>query len=284
MENMKLSYFTKDESFPFYINYGAHTENMFFHGHEDFFELVVVLSGRAIHRVGEERFEIKKGDVFSLGNGTGHAYEEPEDFRICNIMFRPEALISADFDIKQLPGFHALFLVEPRFTAIKDFRCRLKLNRLTFDRVKELISATIKEYDTETAGRKTMLTANFLRLAVILSRAYDEDESYREITGIAEAAAYMENNFSEDISVERLVAISHYSQRHFIRLFTEAYGTPPQKYLAAIRMRHACSMLKGTDMNVTEISAQCGFNDPNYFSRIFRKNMGITPLQYRKSS
>ena len=284
MENMKLSYFTQDESFPFYINYGAHTENMFFHGHEDFFELVVVLSGRAIHRVNEERYEIRKGDVFSIGNGIGHAYEDPEDFNICNIMFRPEALISADFDIKQLPGFHALFLVEPRFTAIKDFRCRMKLSRETFSEIRELISATIKEYEVGKAGRKTMLTANFLRLAVILSRAYDEDENYREITGIAEAAAFMENNFSEDISMENLVDISHYSQRHFIRLFTEAYGTPPQKYLAAIRMRHACSMLKGTDMNVTEISTQCGFNDPNYFSRIFKKNIGITPLQYRKDS
>ena len=68
----------------------------------------------------------------------------------------------------------------------------------------------------------------------------------------------------------------------FIRLFSEAYNTPPQKYLTAIRMRHACSMLKSSDMNVTEISVQCGFNDPNYFSRIFKKNMGITPLQYRK--
>ncbi len=284
MNDMKLSYFTQDESFPFYINYGTHTENMFYHGHEDFFELVVVLSGKAIHRVGEERYEIKKGDVFSVGNGIDHAYEEPEDFNFCNIMFRPEALISADFDIKQLSGFHALFLVEPRFTAIKDFRCRMKLSRETFTEVKELIDATIKEYAIEKTGRKTMLTANFLRLAVILSRAYDEDENHREITGIAEAAAYMESCFAEDISIERLVDISHYSQRHFIRLFSETYGTPPQKYLTAIRMRHACSMLKDTDMNVTEICVQCGFNDPNYFSRIFKKNMGITPLQYRKSN
>lgn len=284
MNDMKLSYFTQDESFPFYINYGTHTENMFYHGHEDFFELVVVLSGRAIHRVGEERYEIKKGDVFSVGNGIDHAYEEPESFKICNIMFRPEALISADYDIKQLPGFHALFLVEPRFIAIKDFRCRMKLNRETFTEVKELIDATIKEYAIEKAGRKTMLTANFLRLAVILSRAYDEDENYREITGIAEAAAYMENCFAEDISMERLIDISHYSQRHFIRLFSEAYGIPPQKYLTSIRMRHACSLLKDTEMNVTEICVQCGFNDPNYFSRIFKKNMGITPLQYRKGN
>lgn len=284
MNDMKLSYFTQDDSFPFYINYGTHTENMFYHGHEDFFELVVVLSGKAIHRVGEERYEIKKGDVFSVGNGIDHAYEEPEDFNFCNIMFRPEALISADFDIKQLSGFHALFLVEPRFTAIKDFRCRMKLSRETFTEVKELIDATIKEYAIEKTGRKTMLTANFLRLAVILSRAYDEDENYREITGIAEAAAYMENCFAEDISIERLVDISHYSQRHFIRLFSETYGTPPQKYLTTIRMRHACSMLKDTDMNVTEICVQCGFNDPNYFSRIFKRNMGITPLQYRKSN
>lgn len=284
MDNMKLSYFTQDESFPFYINYGTHTENMFLHGHEDFFELVIILDGRADHVVGEQRFKVQKGDVFAVGNDIYHGYENPENLKICNIMFRPEALISADHDIKQLPGFHALFLIEPSFTSSKNFKSRLKIGAGLFSEIKHIIGDAIREYASGNKGRKTMLTSYFLRLAVILSRAYEEAEPMKEIAGIAEAAAYMESNYSEDISIERLVDISHYSQRHFIRLFSDAYHVSPQKYLTSIRLRHACTILKDTDLSVTETAMYCGFGDPNYFSRIFKKYSGMTPLQYRKEA
>ena len=74
MENMRLNYFTNDDSFPFFIQYGAHENTMFIHDHEDFSELVVVMDGTAEHIVESERFPIKKGDVFVLGSGIQHGY------------------------------------------------------------------------------------------------------------------------------------------------------------------------------------------------------------------
>ena len=68
MNNMWLNYFTKDDSFPFFIQYGGHEDTMFIHGHEDFSELVVVMDGTAEHIVENERFRIKKGDVLGYVN------------------------------------------------------------------------------------------------------------------------------------------------------------------------------------------------------------------------
>ena len=85
--NMRLDYFTNDEGFPFFIQYGKHDDYMFMHGHEDFSELVIVLGGRAVHVVENERFEIKKGDVFVMNQGVCHGYDEAENLKICNIMF-----------------------------------------------------------------------------------------------------------------------------------------------------------------------------------------------------
>jgi len=285
--NFKLDVFTKDESFPFYIQYGNHDEQMFIHGHEDFSELVIVLSGKAVHIVGknqEERFEIKKGDVFVMTSGSFHGYENAEDLKICNIMFRTENLIDENFDIRQLAGFHALFLLEPKYNSENGFKSRLRLTASTFSEIELLIEQAVTEYTGNLPGRKTIIRSLFLQIVVILSRLYGTNVHHKEIESISNVAAYMETNFMNDISIGELLNVSHYSQRHFIRLFSATYSTTPQQYLLNIRIRHACSLLKEKNYSITEVATRCGFNDSNYFCRIFKKNIGATPSAYQKSA
>lgn len=281
MQDMWLHYFTNDDSFPFFIQYGTHDDAMFMHGHADFSELVVVLDGSAEHVVENERFPVKKGDVFVMGKDIRHGYVNAKGFRICNIMFRPEALLSSDYDIKQYPGFHALFLLEPKVNTAQGFGSRLKLSHAAFADIEKLLDAAIEEYSADRHGKKTMLLAYFMQIVTKLSRLYGAPAEQREISAMAEAAAFMENHYLEDITIEQVLEVSHYSQRHFIRLFSSAYNTTPQKYLMGIRLRHACSMLRDSTLPITEIALRCGFSDSNYFSRAFKKANGITPSQYR---
>ncbi len=281
MNDMLLSYFTNDDSFPFFIQYGWHEDTMFMHGHKDFSELVVVMDGSAEHVVEDEHFPVKKGDVFVMGRDIKHGYVNAKGFRICNIMFRPEALLDADYDIKQHPGFHALFLLEAQVNTTQGFRSRFKLSPSDYTQLGHIIDAAIDEYSADHPGKKTLLLAYFMQIVTLLSRLYDTPAKTREISGMAEAAAYMENHYMEDISIEQVLEISHYSQRHFIRLFSSVYNTTPQKYLMGIRIRRACALLKESALPVTEIAMRCGFSDSNYFSRAFRKSTGMTPSQYR---
>lgn len=282
MENMRLNYFTNDDSFPFFIQYGAHENTMFIHDHEDFSELVVVMDGTAEHIVESERFPIKKGDVFVMGSGIQHGYDNARGLRICNIMFRPEALLNGNYDIKLHPGFHALFLLEAQVNKAQGFRSRLKLSHTDFAELGQLLDAAVREYAKELPGKKTILHSYFMQIVTLLSRLYDAPEKQREISGMAEAAAYMENHYMDDISIEQVLEISHYSQRHFIRLFSAAYNTTPQKYLMNIRIRRASALLRESTLPITEIALRCGFGDSNYFSRAFRKASGMTPSQFRK--
>lgn len=281
MNNMKLRYFTNDESFPLFVQFGEHDIPLFNHGHEDFYELVTVLNGSAEHVVDGERSTISKGDVFVIGNGISHGFEEPHSLRICNIMYRPEMLFPGDSDIRQLPGFHALFLLEPYFSSTQHFQSRMKLTPADFTQIQPLLDIAEAEYTSSSPGRKTMLLAVVRQIAVILSRRYDCPEKPREISGIADAAAFMETSYADSISISDVIERSHYSQRHFIRLFTSAYGMTPQRYLLDVRIRHAGAMLRDSTLPVTEIALQCGFGDPNYFSRIFRKYTGNSPSEFR---
>lgn len=283
MQNMKLSFFTNDESFPLFIQFGRHDIPLFVHGHEDFFELVTVLDGSAEHIVDGERSAISKGDVFVIGNGISHGFDSPEDLRICNIMYRPEMLFHGDSDIRQLPGFHALFLLEPYLSSTQHFQSRLRLTPAELARVLPIINAAEQEYTSDHPGRKTMVLSLVRQLAVLLSRLYDCPAKPREIAGIADAAAFLEAHFNENISVSDAAERSHYSQRHFIRLFTSVYGVTPQKYLLNVRLRHASALLRDSSLSVTETALRCGFSDSNYFSRIFRKYTGSSPSDFSRN-
>lgn len=285
MDWMLLSFFTDDTEFPFHIGYGFHENNdMFMHVHRDFSELVIVLEGKAVHRVGDETFDISKGDVFVVGSEVAHGYTKAENFRICNIMFDPKMLTS--YDIRKYPGFHSLFVIEPHFIKTQGYQNKLKLAMKEFSALESLISTAIKEYESEEPGKKTLVLSYFLQMVVELSRQYtntQDSNNSDKIDGIAYAAAHMENHFTEDVCMNDLLLLSHYSQRHFIRLFSEAYGVTPHRYLLQLRIKHACTLLTETSLSMGEISAKCGFNDPNYFARIFKKYVSVSPNSYRNS-
>ncbi|MCR4646065.1 MAG: AraC family transcriptional regulator [Oscillospiraceae bacterium] len=285
MFRMPLEAFTQDESFPFFIQYGEHEEAMYLHGHDAYLELVIVLSGHAVHVVDGERYAIEKGDVFVVGEDTEHGYDDPEDFRICNIMFRRRFLDLNALDIAGTPGFQALFVLEPQRSRDTGFTSHLKLPPSEQLRIEAMITSLHDEYHGHTPGWQTMVRAEFLRLAVALSRLYDTSRIGRNagIVKLAPALACIEANFREDLTVAELAAMSHYSERQFLRLFREATGCLPLQYITRLRLQAACTLLKNSDMTVTEIALHCGYADSSYFSRLFQREYGISPRNYRKT-
>ena len=58
-------------------------------------------------------------------------------------------------------------------------------------------------------------------------------------------------------------------------------GVTPVDFLREARLKHACKMLRTTDMAVSDVAYKCGFNDPKYFSRCFRQSIGMSPSEYK---
>lgn len=280
---MSLKAFTQDTSFPLYIQYGFHNTDLYKHTHADFSELVIVLQGTALHKVDNDVYPVKKGDVFVISNNTSHGYEHTSSFRICNIMYRTE-LLASELDLRKLAGFHALFVIEPYLSMEHSFQSRLTLQTADFEQVNSLITCMIQEYSNQADGWKTMLISCFKRLVVFLSRAYvlTSFEKTYDIINIAKSISYIEHHFIEPLSIEELAAMSNLSIRHFTRIFHNTYETTPGNYILALRMKHACSLLKNTGVNISEVAFRSGFNDSNYFTRQFRKRYNITPRQYRQ--
>ncbi|QYR23952.1 helix-turn-helix domain-containing protein [Paenibacillus sp. sptzw28] len=284
MDTVYLNWFTKDEQFPFFIQYGGHEEDMHLHKHEDFTELVIVLNGNATHIVNSETYFIKKGNVFVINGPTSHAYKNPHEFKICNIMFRPEILRSAGPDLMTSNGFQALFVLEPFYRNIHSFQSGLSLSIPSMEHVASIISYMINEYNSKNQGYQTMLISLFMELVVYLSRQYDnqENDTDSNLMHLASAISYIEDHYLEPLTLEEVAARSNISVRHLNRIFQSYYQTTPISYLQRLRLERARMLLRQSGLPITKISYECGFNDSNYFTRQFSKAYGLSPKAYRQ--
>lgn len=96
------------------------------------------------------------------------------------------------------------------------------------------------------------------------------------------ARRYFNDHYNEAINIEEFAASRSMSVSWFLRNFKQATGMSPMHYILINRINNAVSLLETTDYNVTEISAIVGYENPMYFSRLFKKQKGVSPTEYRK--
>ena len=252
----------------------------------DFSVVVIVLEGRGKHVTQDSEYEIQAGDAFILRAGFQHGYRDLEDMHVVNVLFQEDSGNLFTADIRALPGYHALFAIEPLYRDRSRFRERLRLSPAQLRHVDRLARRIEREIEKRNPGYAYMGIALFMEIVCFLSRCYAEvrpaglDRSLR----IAEAISFLERNYPEKIALPELARIAHQSERAFTRTFGRAMGRTPVEYLLRLRIGKACELLRTSDAPITEIAFAVGFQDSSYFSRQFRKATGVAPRTYRKSS
>lgn len=287
MIKFPFSLFSTSEGFPIHLQYGRHQEDDCYpHGHEDFSELVVVLEGCAQHIVNSESYPISKGDVFVIDKHTEHGFINAENLIICNCMFRPEVVFADIYDMKKLPGFQSLFILEPHYSSNFHFCSQLKLNAGEFEIIRGLVEDMMNVYTAKDTGWQDELFSGFTLFCIKLSRLYKTDKltSDNEYLKLADALACIEKNYCDCISSDELAKISGYSERQFLRLFKSVFSTTPSAYIVNLRMKKAELLLKTEKSSIGEIAWSCGYDDHNYFSRVFKKRFGVSPSVYRSTA
>lgn len=88
----------------------------------------------------------------------------------------------------------------------------------------------------------------------------------------------------EDWPVGRLAQISHVSEAHFARSFSEAFGVPPHRYLLTRRIERALALLRDSELSITDIAFQTGWRSLGTFGRVFREITGHTPGAMRRQA
>lgn len=122
----------------------------------------------------------------------------------------------------------------------------------------------------------------FIENIVRITSKINERQIGQTNTVIKDAVDYIKMNYGKDLSLEGISQKFNISSYYFSRLFKEETGEKFIDYLTGIRLIQAKHLLKNTDKSMKEICIEVGYLDPNYFSRIFKKNIGLTPSEYRE--
>lgn len=96
------------------------------------------------------------------------------------------------------------------------------------------------------------------------------------------AILFMQRNLSEPVTLDNIARSAHLSVSFFSRKFRQETGYAPIEYFNHLRIQKACQLLHFSELRINEVASQIGINDPFYFSRLFKKQMGVSPVAYRK--
>ena len=283
MKILKKEDWFHPDGFPIVIERRDPQEPIGLHAHE-FSEIVIITGGNGLHITGQESYELSAGDAFVIGGDRPHDYVNMEDLQLINVLYLRSKIPMNFGDLSLIPGYHAMFTLEPAFRAQHNFGSRLRLSPLELSEVSSMIDRMESELESREPGFQTITTALFLHLVAYLSRCFDRSSgsSSRSLLEIAAAISHIERYYQDPIGLDELVSISGMSKRSFLRTFEATMGLPPIKYLIRLRIRRACELLQRQELSITDVSTMVGFQDSNYFSRQFRAMTGASPSSFRK--
>jgi AraC family transcriptional regulator, arabinose operon regulatory protein len=152
---------------------------------------------------------------------------------------------------------------------------------------KEIIAVFTKMYKALEAGYsiENLMFANMCLMEFVSLFLYQEkhfiSEAPVKTDCVDSAIAYMQKKLCENITLEDLSKESNYSVSRFSNLFRQKTGYAPIDYFIQMKMQRASQQLDFTDKSIKDIAYGLGFDDPYYFSRMFKKVIGMSPLKYR---
>lgn len=254
------------------------------HDH-DFNELVIVTAGRATHHLKGYAYPIALGDVFLLQSEDRHYFSGRDGLELLNVMYDPDLLDLPVDELRQIPGFNALFLFEPMYRRRHRFESRLHLPPVELQTTTRLAVAILEEVEGQSPGYAIAAKTKLFELMIFLSRQYDRTQTTegQSLLRLGSVIGELEKSYDQPWTVEEMAAAAHLSPSHLVRVFRKATGQTPLNYLIQLRIRQAVRLLEDTDLNITQIAHQVGFTDSNYFARQFRQCMDAAPTQYRKA-
>jgi AraC-like DNA-binding protein len=252
--------------------------------HHDFAELVIIVSGQGRQHIEGVEYPVATGDVFLIQGNIEHYFVERNEMEHYNVMFNPARLPLPESELRQIPGYQAIFHLEPAYRRSHQFTSHLQLDKAGLVTVKEIIRRMENELHDNVNGVNAAVFGHLVALIVFISRQYSaQATSYKRkgLLRLAKLIGLLEKDYAKDWNLEKIARMSGMSKNNLLRVFKDATGQSPIDFLLNLRLQNAAAMLLDSDCNITETAQNSGFHDSNYFTRQFKRKFGISPLRYR---
>ncbi len=272
---------TKDDPFSTYhIENAGRSFQIPVHWHDEF-EIIYVRSGfLTVSISGEsyigktgEAFVVSPGNLHLMGSQTGTVDYYTFLFPLKYISFRTDDMLDEKL-LEPLNSGHLMICPRVKDTA------------------KELCEQLIEIYEAKKDESESKITtqvrAKIILLQFILEMwkkgfVIENDTSGRN-TVEKEMVSYIQQNFTEKISLREFGEQFHLSEKYISRYFKEHFHITLSQYVTYLRLEHAKQLLQDTDIPVTDVAMQSGYQNVSYFIRSFQKAYAVSPLKYRKNN
>ena len=245
-------------------------------------ELIVIQKGRGLVSADLERRPVTAGDIVFIRPGQLHSIEQEPGcaMEYENIIMKPELLMSGSTDLC------AMRYLTPLINGVIPSENFLTSGLSYYAEAAECIRRIDLLCDARPYGYQLAVKGWLFRFFFILvtNRAPERATSAareKSLEKIKAVLKYVEEHYSEPISVEDMASLTYYSKSHFLKFFKAQMGKGFTEYLNDYRLTMAERLLKTCDAPVTEIAQQSGFDNLSYFSRIFKRKFGVTPGKMR---
>lgn len=241
-------------------------------------EINYVKKGNCILHLDNESITFREGEIMIITSDVNHLFEAgSEGTTLMQLEFLPELFsqfnLHTDLGMKEsAPSPVFLFSEENRLIKI--------VNNV---RIMRSVQRIVNELEAKSLYYQYLVMMYYAELLILIYRYMDE--TYLPICTndfLKKAIAYIRMNSHLDININHVASHIGISDRHLRNLFAQYLNLSPLDYLNQIRINKAVELLRNTELSVKEVCFQCGFQSPQYFSRIFKQQMVISPREMTK--
>lgn len=155
--------------------------------------------------------------------------------------------------------------------------------KIAFDESRiNLLNEIIKLLENDFSDEKIEMT-HFKLITFLSSLCYSNTLDNTIEDKISHSIAFMKTNLNQVLSIDALANQACYSVSRYSELFKQKTGYSPIQFFIRLKIQKSCEYLYFTNLNIKEICKEVGFDDPYYFSRMFKKQIGLSPMQYKKT-
>lgn len=243
-----------------------------------------MMRGKKIMSLAEnQRFDFLPGESVILPEGVSMKVDFPEADTLHPVQC---ATLSLDWDMVYK---NLAFLSEHYPNTEAPFEWKLNFSKYHFlnnkelaDSINKLISISME--DNAAKDGLADLSLKFLLLRIIQTQnlALLEEKDTLPDNRLAPALLYIRNHLSDKISIDKLAKETCMSRSVFFQAFKDQFGISPLEYILRERIQYAKRVMSDAALSITEVCYQSGFNNLNYFIRLFKRMEGVTPNVYRK--
>ncbi len=230
-------------------------------GRDDYF-IIYVTDGIFNTKIEDVTYHLKKGSVILYPpKYKYHYWGEP-----------PSKYLCAHFT-----GSHAEKLLTDLGFSLEPYILESEFS----PKIKSLFDKMIEQYMTNAPFLQYSLACLLEQILLTIAVGRAKDAGYRTLK---ESIKYIHANYAEKIQIPYLASLEGLSNSRYITLFSKEMGKTPSEYIVELRLSRACDFLLSTDMEINQIGSSVGYKDQYFFSKIFKKHMGISPQGYRNKN